>query len=359
MLLLVLVGACAALAGTNIAAQSRWTPEIGVRGGFVRVKPAGTAAADESGAFDLPGVGYGSIFAVIPLGGRLALEPSIGFTQLAFGEPTLFFLSGTNVDVGLRANYAITSHVFGALGTQVLYSEGGGQHDAQVGVQAAIGYRWSLSRRLEARVEAQASVAARGYRGDLQPVNTYGVLIGLSARARAAAAADRGGSAHWPSEIGIAAGYTHAHLSGLGLAADFTLLASPGGAAAVGVPAPPTIFLTIPLARRWAVEPGFDIHHNQANDTTRFSGTFSARVNYAVGDHWYAGVGPVMHVTKATGSSAFGVSGLVAAWGARFPLAGDVGGRVEVAYATFKERSGSPFATNTLAIVFAATMPLN
>jgi len=346
-----------ALAPDRAAAQASWTPEIGVRAGFVRHKPAGTSASDQNDGIDLPSVGAGSIYAVIPLGGRFAIEPSIGFAQLSFGEPTLFFVSGTNVDVGLRANYAITRHVFGALGAQVFYSEAGGQRDAQFGVQAAVGYRWSLSRRLAARVEAQASVAARGYRGNLQPVNTYGVLVGLSARIRDAAA-DRVGTARWASEIGIAAGYTHAHLNGLGLAADFTLLASPGGAAAAGVPAPPTIFLTIPLARRWAVEPGLDVHRNQANDTTRFSGTFSARVNYAVGRHWYAGVGPVVHVNKTTGTSAFGVSGLAAAWGARFPLAGDVRGRVELAYATFKERSGSPFATNTLAIMFAATMPL-
>ena len=349
--------AVATLAPGTTAAQARWTSEIGVRGGFVRFKPAGTSVSDQTDAIDLPGVGYGSIFGVIPLGRRFALEPSIGFRQLSFGEPSLFFLSGTNVDIGLRANYAITPHAFAALGSQVSYSEAGGQHDAQFGVQAAVGYRWSLSPRLAARVEAQVGAAARGYRGDVEPANTYGVLLGISARA-AKAAPERVGTARWASEIGVAAGYSRSHLSGLGLAADFTLFASPGSAAAAGMPAPPTIFFTVPLARRWALEPGFDVHRTQSNNTTTFSGTFSARVSYAAGRHWYAGVGPVVHAIKSTGSSAFGVSGFAAAWGVRFPLAGDLGGRVEVGYAAFKERSGSPFAINTLAIMFAATMPL-
>lgn len=354
--LLVLL-AFTAVAGREAATQARWTPEIGVRGGFVRSKPAGTAAPDQTDAIDLPGIGYSSIFAVIPVWHRLALEPSVEFVQLGIGVPGVLFLSATNANVGLRFDYAITAHLFGALGGQLLYSESGGEHDTQFGVQAAAGYRAPLSRRLVARVEAQVTSAARGYRGNLPPTNTFGVLLGISARATGVAA-DPMSQARWIPEIGVAAGYTRAHLSGSGLTADITLFTSPGSAAAAGVPAPPTIFVVIPLWHRWALEPGFDVHRTHSNGTTTLTSTFSTRLNYAVARHWYAGLGPVVQVIKDSTNSTLGVSGLGVAWGGRFRLAGDVGGRVELAYATFKERSGSPFTTNTVAITFAATMPL-
>jgi hypothetical protein len=247
--------------------------------------------------------------------------------------------------------------LFGALGGQLLYAEAAGQHDTQFGVLAAAGYRTSLSRRLVARVEAQVAAAGRGYRRNLRPANTYSVLLGISARA-AGAAVGPVGTGSWAPEIGFTAGYSHTHLSGMGVTADITMFASPGAAAAGSVPAPPTLFVVVPVWRRVALEPGFDVHRRRANGTTAFAGTFSARVDYAVARHWYAGFGPVVQVVKDSTNSTIGVSGVAVAWGGRFPLAGDVGGRVEIAYATFKERSGSPFATNTVAIMFAATMPL-
>src|SRR6266700_1438339 len=264
--------ALTALAGRGAAAQARWTPEIGVKSGFVRVKPAGTSAADHSDAIDLPGVGYGSVFAVIPLWRRLAIEPSLGFNQLSLGVPQLpsLFLSATNVDLGLRIDGAITGHLFGAVGGKLFYAEAAGEHDTQFGVQAV--------------------ATGRGYRHHLQPVNSYSALLGISARVAGAAGGPVATGA-WAPEIGFAAGYSRIHLSGAGVTADVTTFASPGTAAGAGLPAPPTMFVVIPV------------------------------------------------------------------WG-RFAVAGDVGGRVEIAYATFKERSGAPFATNAVAITFAATLPL-
>lgn len=350
--------ALAALAASDAPAQARWTPEVGVRGGFVHLKPAGTGESDQTDALDIPGFGYGSIFAVIPVGGRFALEPNVALTQLAVSAPTLLILlSGTGVNLGLRADYAITRDAFAALGGQLLYSEAGGEHDTQFGVQAAVGYRAPLSDRLTGRLEAQLITMARGRRETLPPVNRYGVLLGLSARA-AGHTAPRAETVRWEPALGVAVGYSRTHLSTGGLAADFILLAAPGTPAAAGVPAPPTMFLIIPLTARLALEPGFDIHRAQSGGTTTFAGTVSARVNVAVGPRWYGGLGPALQVIKNTGSSAFGVAGIGLAWGARFPLTGDLGGRVELGYAMFKERSGSPFAANTLSVMFGASMPL-
>ena len=351
--------ALTALATSGGAAQARWAPEIGVRGGFVRHKPAGTSFPDYTDAIDFPGVGYGSIFAVIPIWHRLALEPNVGFSQVSLGVPGLtpLFVSASRADFGLRWDYAITAHLFGAAGGQLLYAESAGLHDTQFGAQVAAGYRASLSRRFVARVEAQFISAGPGYRHNLRPANTYSALLGISARA-AGAAPRPVTTGWWAPEIGVAAGYSHTHLSGLGVTADVTIFASPGTSAAAGIQAPPTVFAVIPVWRRLAVEPGFDLHRRHDITTTGFAATFSARVNCAVARHWYAGLGPVVQVVKDSTNSTVGVSGVAAAWGARFPVAGDVGGRVEISYAAFKERTGSPFAANTVAIMFAATLPL-
>lgn len=353
--------ALGAFAASPLASQRSWAPEVGVRGGFVRFKLTGTAAADHSDLVDVPGFGsgYGSLFAVIPIGARVAVEPSIAFTQVELGDPTFIFLSNTNVDLGLRANYALTTHVFAAVGGALIFSESSGQHDMQLGVQAAVGYRTSISDRLATRIEAQIISHARGGNDLFQPANVYAVLVGFSARARSAPRPPASGPGFWTPALGVAGGYSRAHLSGFGTAIDFTLFSAPGSVAAAGIPAPPSMFAIIPLTNRLALEPGFDVHRTQSSGTTSFTGLFSARLDYAVGAHWYAAAGPAMQVVKSTGSSAFGIAGLGLAWGTRFAVAGDLGGRVELGYAMFKERSGSPFAVNTFGVLFGATMPLH
>ncbi|MBI1966524.1 MAG: hypothetical protein HYS40_00895 [Gemmatimonadetes bacterium] len=349
-----------ALAVCELSAQHLWTPEIGVRGGYARFKLTGTSAADHTDLVDLPGFGsgYGSLFVVIPVGRRIAIEPSVALSQVSAGEPTLFFVSNTNVALGLRGDYALTPHVYAAFGGRLIYSESGGQHDMQFGAQAAIGYRTPLSARISARLEAEMSTMARGSRDNLQPSNLYALLVGLSARSGSAAGRRVVAAGRWAPVLGVAAGYSRAHLSGAGLTIDFTLLAAPGSVAAAGVSAPPTLFAIVPLTERLAFEPGFDIHRTQSLGTTNFSGMILTRLDYAVGPHWYAAAGPAMHIIKNTGSSAFGVAGFGVAWGSRFHLAGDLGGRVELNYTMFKERSGLPFAANTLGVMFGAMMPL-
>lgn len=350
-----------ALAVFPLAAQRLWTAEIGVRGGWVRFKPSGTAAADQTDLADLPGFssGYGSLFAVVPVTGGLAIEPSLGLIQFSVLEPTVsLFVSRTNVDLGLRANFAFTPQVYGAVGPALLYSESGGQHDTQVGLQAALGFRTALSPRLRARIEAMVISYPRGARNLLIPANVYGLLFGLSASPLRAAARS-GADDFWNPAIGLAAGYTRSHLSGLGLAVDFTQFAAPGSGASAGFPTPPALFVILPLGGRVALEPGFDLHRTQSGGTTTFVGLLSARVDVAVGKLWYAAAGPAVQVNQSTGGKAFGVAGFGVAWGSRFHLAGDLDGRVELNYTTFKERSGLPFATNTLGVMFGAMLPLH
>src|SRR5690242_1212586 len=52
---LLAIAALAALGMSTAAAQSSWTAELGIQGGFAKVKPAGTGANDAINLFDIPG----------------------------------------------------------------------------------------------------------------------------------------------------------------------------------------------------------------------------------------------------------------------------------------------------------------
>ena len=175
--------ALALLVATAAAAQRAWNPELGIQGGFARVKPAGTRASDQVDLVDLPGFGlapglpgYGTLFAVIPLRGKVAIEPAISMLQFSLGG----VIGGTGVHLGLRGDVAVTRGLYAAAGGTLGYSESGGGHDEQLGLQAALGYRMHLSSRLNARVEALANTLRQTAR--LRPATVYAVLFGLSAR---------------------------------------------------------------------------------------------------------------------------------------------------------------------------------
>ena len=163
----------------------------------------------------------------------------------------------------------------------------------------------------------------------------------------------------WQTAIGAAVGYTRTHAQGLGLAIDLTVLAAPAVGGAAGVATPPTLFALLPIGRRFAFEPGLDMHRTQSRGFTSFSGNLSLRVDYAVSRGWYAGAGGNLHYVEATGAKGIGIAGAGLAWGYRFHLAGAVGGRFEVNYTVFKQRSGFPLSSNTLGVMFGAILPLH
>ena len=166
---------------TTAQAQRAWQSEIGVQGGFVRVKPAGTGRADQIDAFALPGANYvlglltqGSVYAIIPWSEKLAVEPSFVVSQLNGG--------GTNTTgrLGLRANYALTPKFYAAAGGVLLYLHTSSQQSKTLGLQGAVGYRMHLTGPLNARVELNLTTTKKTT--DLNPFDSYGVLFGVSTR---------------------------------------------------------------------------------------------------------------------------------------------------------------------------------
>lgn len=367
----------AAFAAAPLAAQS-WHPEIGVQGGFARLKPAGTAARDQIDEFDIPAtglslgaLGYNALFAVIPLHQRFALEPSFAATQSAVA-----FNSELTARIGVRADYAITPHFYAALGAEVIYRStstlGGSDHVGPLAVQAAAGYRFGLTSRLNGRVEAHwaANKASNSSGPSVPALDVYGLLIGVSAPLDGATA-PRGArrprtDRAWEPALGIVAGYTSGHIVG---GPTLTALSFPGfsgGAVLTGLggvlPLPATVFAIIPVGGKLAVEPGLNFERTQqfgAFFQTLTATTLSVRADYAVGRAWYAGLGPVADYIKATNFKGAAQMGVTGAWGYRFHVTGDVGGRLEASYSLFaKHRVLGVGPTNVLFLGGAVTMAL-
>ena len=354
-----------AFLATTAQAQKSWQSEFGFQTGYTRVKPAGTGASDQIDVFSLPAFNLSgivpagaSLFAIIPWKNKVAIETSAGLAQ---GDAFFLLGEGTFFDLGLRANYAFTPKLYAAAGGRLNWIESGGLSETQLGVQAAVGYRFGFIAGLRGRIEANASFLGKSE--NLAPANTYGVEFGVSKQlgARGRAPAPARNARAWQPALGLQGGYARAHAVGGG--GDVTVLSFPGlggGATVVGTPAgPPVLFAILPVGRKIAIEPGLDFNRLQGQGQTLFAANVSARLNYAVSGGWYAAAGGNLNYIKVTGADAETITGGNVAWGYRFPLVGGLGGRVEVDYTMMAKNDNVGFpAINTFGLQFAATMPL-
>ncbi len=176
---LIAVLALAALGASAASAQSMWNTEIGIQGGYSRLKPAGTGVNDYVDAFDVPGINsqpgatsYNAFYAILKWKDKIALEPSMSFGSIA----GVFNLAG----LGLRADYAFSPKLYGAVGANLGYLASAGTTDYQLAIQGAVGYRLRLTGRLNGRLEANwiSSKAT----DQIGAANVYSLLFGVSTR---------------------------------------------------------------------------------------------------------------------------------------------------------------------------------
>jgi hypothetical protein len=358
---------------TSAAAQS-WQTAFGIQGGFTRLKQAGTGRNDAIDMFDVPGgqflyggLSYGSMYVILPVADKIALEPAFGASQVD--------LTGQIINVmhlGLRADYALTPNIYAAVGGELLYvgtSGLGTSHSGPLGVSAAVGYRTTLTGRLDARIEARAAASGKFNSNlGLPPIDTYSLLFGVSNKiggGRMGTRAGRSSDAMWTPSLGISGGYFDAHLVG---GNDFIGFSLPGLGSSLAeqistpLPAQPTFFAIIPVGTRLAIEPGFNFNRAQAlgsGFTTSTGAIVGVRLDLAVTHVWYAGIGPVANYFKTTGFKGAAQLGVTAAWGARFHVAGDLGGRVEASYSMMAKHRvlGIP-PVNVLALNAGITLGL-
>ncbi len=357
------IAALAALGVSTAAAQSSWTAELGIQGGYAKIKPAGTKANDAITVFDVPGgsflystIAAGALYAIIPWHNKLAVEVQLGGSQLNAGASAL-----TLGRVGLRGDYALSPQFYAAAGGMVHYIQGVGSQHMQLGVQAALGYRRRLTNTINGRLEASFTATNKKV---LSPYDVYSLQLGVSSSlgAKSAAPASRRATSRaWEPAIGISGGYASAHLVGTGT--SFTGIFFPGAGSDLFLVAPlataPTMFVIIPMGQKLALEPGLDFHSAATAGTSIKVINVAARLDYAVGNNWYAAAGGhLLDRSPSTGASGT-ATGADVAWGYRFHLVGTFGGRFEANYSVTGKSTklGAP-AINTLSLNLGATIPL-
>jgi len=354
---------------TSTQAQQAWQKEIGIQGGFARVDLAGSPG-DPTDLLFIPGgtvlvpvLSYAPLYAIIPWKDKIALEPSLGHSTLQANEQSI-----NTLRLGLRADYALSPKFYVALGGVFNLLEQSGDTtsatETQVGVQLAAGYRLHFTNRINGRIEAQWVSTKKS---DLVgPFNAYSLLVGMSARVggSSAAPARRGAGAAgraWSTVIGVTSGVSNTHAVGGG---NFITLSAPavgGTLGALGIPAPtmPGLFVIFPIGNKTALESGLDFARVKSGSSDpNSSAMLGLRLNFAVSGNWYGAVGGnLQYIAPGAGNSVSIMGGNVA-WGYRFHLGGDIGGRVELNYLTFPHNDDLQLATNTVGILFGATMPL-
>ncbi|HEX4633873.1 MAG TPA: hypothetical protein VH163_08580 [Gemmatimonadales bacterium] len=370
----------ALLLAAPLSAQS-WDTEFGIQGGFTRLKATGSPfGGSRIDVYSIPSATIldiyptaPAVFAVFPVGDKMALEPGLSFIQES-GTP----IGGaypTVAAASLRLDYAITPSFYGALGAYTRYaggSPGSSVHYShfQFGLEAAAGYRLHLNPRLNGRVEIQAVTI--GKTNTNIPYNLYSALFGLStplSEPRPTGAARRGTaraetSGGWLPEIGVSAGYSSVHIT---QGPDLTVLSFPGSGSSsvtgvIGAPSAPSLFGIFPLNDRLALEAGFDWTTLDVGGQHITSFQLAPRADLAFGNRWYGALGPNEHFVRVSGTKTEGVSGVTAAWGYRFHLAGALRGRFEISYGVnAKRRSSFGFGgipSSVLGLNFGMLMPL-
>jgi hypothetical protein len=143
----------------------------------------------------------------------------------------------------------------------------------------------------------------------------------------------------WPLAIGTEAGFVNVHF--IGGPADVNALMFPAfggsltslaGLAALA-PTVPSLYMTVPIAEKMAIEPSLDLTRTQTNGPfTQFVADLGGRLDYAFGRGFYGAAGLKVLVVKVTGLSSFGIPGASLAGGYRFHLSGAWGGRFEISH---------------------------
>lgn len=356
-----------------LAAQGRaWSTEIGIQGGFTRISPTGGGAPDHVDLFDLPGqsyvggaLSYGAVYLVLPMGGKLALEPSFNLTYLTTAAGTT---NNTALysRLGLRGNYALTDHVYAAAGAQLVYVDGNpGTGGTQVFAHLAAGYRFRLNPVFGGRVEAGFSVADET---DVNGSNAvYTLLFGLSARTGGGAPAPArrtANAARWQRRLGFQGGWSTMSEPEGDFTASFISAPLIGGSVttfAVPVASPPTVFLVFPVGQRVAIEAGADVHRAQGTggNATSASANLSGRLLFSVKGNWYAAGGLNINYIKRSGVDGGVLTGANVGWGYEFPVRGNWRGRTELNFQAMKEDTDlGAGAQNVLSLLFALSVPL-
>jgi hypothetical protein len=322
-----------------LAAQAPmpWTTEIGLRSAYTVTSVAddditGIGFPGSSGYLGLGGIS--GVYATIPVGGRFAVEPGIGLSDLQASGTAI-----TTVNASARVLFSAWRGLYVGAGPTLTMTQFMGEQFSNFGGQVAAGYRFPIGGSLVGRGEVYYEMNGESEIIGNEDYTTYGIALGLGFTPNApSAGAASSSDGLWQWVLGFQGGYQHTVADG----SVFTSFALPGtqnqvialGGALPGV-AP--LFAQIPITRNIALEPSISYSSFEIEGSSEMSAYgVGLRANYAFNKVLYAGVS-ADYAGYGGDLDIDGTTGFGAAFGARFPIAGGISGRTEV---TWRDMSG-------------------
>jgi hypothetical protein len=145
--------------GTSNSISGLFFPGVG--GGLVALAPIATAP---------------TMFVVIPVGQKLALEPGVDFHSFAQTGS-----SRKAINVAARLDYAVGGNWYGAAGGHLLdFSQSGGTSGTATGVDLAWGYRFHLAGAFGGRFEGNYSLTGKSTKLSIPAINTLSLTFGAT-----------------------------------------------------------------------------------------------------------------------------------------------------------------------------------
>lgn len=340
-----------------------WTTELGIRSTFASLDVDGTGVTliDLPAGGGIEGFGGGSaLYAVFPVGhgGRLAVEPSFGYSDQNIGT------SITTMTAGARVLFSVWRGAYIGAGPMVNLLKVNGEEDARFGVNVAGGYRIPVGGVVTLRGEVFYESMGEGDLFATQSSSEIGLALGLGMGLGGPIRTVEPADGYWELALGVQGGYTHVSVPGQIDLSSFTLPGGGSNSGLIGFPITSVSpwFVTIPVGERFAVEPSFSYHSYSVEDDAG-SGSFyevGVKGNYAFTRGFYAGLSAEM---LGMGGDDFdgvdGWTGVGAQTGLRFPLVGKIKGRVEVNYRVFSAGDNSPLGDyQAFGTTFGVTAPL-
>jgi hypothetical protein len=174
------------------ATHPTWRWQIGIAGGYADVHLIGLGSVT---SLSFPGYGGGvgnalagmatvlhavtlppTMFAIIPVGSRMAIEPGLDMHRFQTGGQTDF--SG---NLSARFDYAVHGAWYGALGGNLHYIKSSGLNGTtRTGVNVAWGYRFPLVLGVGGRLEANYTWFGENTDLGLPPTNVFGLMFGAA-----------------------------------------------------------------------------------------------------------------------------------------------------------------------------------
>ncbi|MFN2572434.1 MAG: hypothetical protein ABR537_12635 [Gemmatimonadales bacterium] len=163
-----------------------WVPTLGFSAGYSNIHAVGAGADLTVLAFPSFGGGLANVFgpvlvqpptvfAILPIGNKIAIEPGVDINRSQAGGTTTFL-----GNFSARLDYAVAGRWYAAAGGNLNYIKTTGTDAAtRTGANIAWGYRFPFPGALTGRVELNYTLFAKNTDVGLPPVNVLGLMLGL------------------------------------------------------------------------------------------------------------------------------------------------------------------------------------